>query len=377
MKKIILITLLFPFITSAQNSYTVSNVPGSNANFKTLQGAHDSVAAGSILYLMPSSFSYGNAVFTKRLTVYGTGFFLGQNLEPNTQANTAPVYVNSITFKAGSDNSFVEGLQMAYQAQQNTNRFALDTVSNITISRCLVISPTWGAYGGSHSLFFINGANNCVIKQCYIQNINIYMFPPLVQYKYGTIPNFTGIRFINNILDWQPVGTNSFRFGPDQYGGFQSAGIVDVQVENNTFIANLKYCTFGNLNYTNNIFYNYSPGDIVNPATVYLNGTNLNNISNSATLFAVPGNNYQHPNADSIFTKNLPGYHSIDGKWMLRDTSFANTFGQGGVACGAYGAVAYKLSGIPNIPFIYSLAVPTQGTTPGTINVHIKAKASN
>ncbi len=97
MKKFILLVLLFPFITSAQNIYTVPNVPGSIANFKTLQGAHDSVAAGNILYVLPGSFSYGDVVFTKKLTVYGTGYFLGQNLEPYTQANISPVLVNSIT----------------------------------------------------------------------------------------------------------------------------------------------------------------------------------------------------------------------------------------------------------------------------------------
>lgn len=378
MKNIILLTLLLPLLAGAQKIYTVSNIPGSGASFKTLQGAHDSVAAGSILYVLPSSFSYGNAVFTKKLTVYGTGYFLGQNTEPNTQANTAPVTVNSITFKPGSDNSFVEGLQMVFQAQEVTNRFVLDTVSNITISRCLIISPTWGAYGAAHSFFYINGANNCLIRQCYIQNINGYTNPPAIQYKYSTYPNFSGIQFLNNIFDWQPTGNNAFRFGPDTYGGFKAGGIVDLKIINNTFLTILKYSAFGNLNYTNNIFYNASATDIVVAANVYLNGTNMNNISNSATLFPVGGNNYQNPDADSIFVATLSGAHSIDQKWMIRDNSFANTFGLGGIACGAFGGTApYKLSGIPNIPFIYSLNVPSQGTAPGSILVHIKAHASN
>lgn len=377
MKKIILFVLLFPLLVHAQNIYTVSNVPGASANFKTLQGAHDTVAAGSILYVLPSSFSYGDVVFTKKLTVYGTGFFLGQNLEPNTQANTAPVYVNSITFRPGSDNSFVEGLQLAFQAHQNTDRFTLDTVSNITISRCLIVSPTFNAYSGNHSFFTMNGANNCLIKQCYIQNINGYTVPRVLRY-FDTYPNFSGIQFVNNIFDWTALGGNGFYFGPDILGGFQAGGTNEIKIINNTFLLDLKAGRFGNLNYTNNIFYNTSPADIVDPANVGLGGTNLNNITDVPALFPSAGTNYQNVNADSIFVAALPGYHSIDQKWALRDGSFANTFGVGGVPVGAIGgASSYKLSGIPNIPYIYNLSVPSQATAPGTISVHIKANASN
>ncbi len=382
MKTIFTLCLLLPFSLMAQNIYTVSNVPGTSSSYKTLQGAHDSVAAGSTIYVLPGSFSYGDVVLTKKLTIYGTGYFLGQNLDPNTQANTAPVIVNSITFRAGSDNSFVEGLQMAAQALHNTNRFELDTVSNITISRCYILSPTFNAYSGNHSFFMFNGANNCLIKQCYIENINGYTNPPLVRYQYGTYPNFSGIRFVNNIIDWQVVGTNGFRFGPDAYGTFQAGGTVDVTVVNNTFLLNLKASSFANLNYTNNIFYNNSSTDIVDPTSVYLslNGTNLNNVTNSSTLFTAAnlGTNYQSNSGDNLFVIGLDGFHSKDQKWTLRDTSFANTFGQGGVPVGALGGTSsYKLSGIPNQPFIYNLSVPAQATAPGTITVHIKAKASN
>ncbi len=380
MKQLFTTFLLAPFALFAQNMYTVCNLPGVSSNYKTLQGAHDSVAAGSILYLLPSSFSYGDAVFTKKLTVYGTGYFLGQNLEPNTQASSAPVYVNSITFKTGSDNSFVEGLQMASQASKNTNRFQIDTVSNITISRCYILSPTYGAYSGYHTFFNLNGANNCLIKQCYIENINGYSNPPLVRYLYGTYPNFSGIRFVNNIIDWQAVGTNGFKFGPDAYGTFQAGGTADVTVTNNTFLLNLKNSSFGNLNYTNNIFYNNSPSDVVDPAYAFLNGTNLNNVTNSATLFtaAALGNNFESNSGDSLFVTALPGYHSKDQKWTLRDNSFANTYGQGGIPVGAIGgSSSYTLSGIPNLPYIYNITVPSQATAPGNITVHIKAKASN
>jgi len=378
MKKIVWLLSFIPSLVMAQNIYTVSNAPGTSANFKTLQGAHDSVAAGSILYVMPSSYSYGDVVFTKKLTIYGTGYFLGQNLEPYTQANTAPVLVNSITFRAGSDNSYVEGLQLAFQAQHNTNRVALDTVANVTISRCLLLSPTSGAYAGYHSFVFLSGANNCLIKQCYLQNINGAAVPSVIRYENGTLPNFSGIQFVNNIFDWQGVGANGFSIGPDGGSGFQGGGTTNASFVNNTFYIDCIRARFGNLSFTNNIFVNDIPGSIItDPSTLYF-GTALFNITDEPKMFPVPGNNLHSANTDSMFVGSLTGYHSIDQKWKPRDTSFVNTFGQGGTACGAYGGTEpYRLSGIPNLPFIYNLTVPSQATAPGTIAVHIKANASN
>jgi len=380
MKKLFLLVLIFPFITKAQNIYTVCNIPGSNANFKTLQGAHDTVPANSILYVLPSSFSYGEVVFTKKLTVYGTGFFLGQNVEPNTQAMTSPVYVNSITFRPGSDNSFVEGLQLSYLSQtQNEQRIVLDTVSNITISRCYILANRYGAYGGNNSFFILAGANNCIIKQCYILDDNGYQGPQMINYPPGnTVPNFSGIQFINNIFDWAAMGGNGFAIGPDGTGGFPNTGTKDVKFVNNTFIMYMKSARFGNFNFTNNIFVNTDTSAIIDNTGVYLNGTNLNNVTNVPNLFAVKGNNYETASVKTMFVSGQGGYHSIDQQWQLQAGSFANTYGLGGVAVGAFGGAApYKLSGIPSIPFVYNLSVPAQATAPGTIAVHIKANASN
>jgi hypothetical protein len=245
------------------------------------------------------------------------------------------------------------------------------------------VSNSYGAYGGYNNFFILAGANNCLIKQCYILANNGYDPAPVMVYPGGTFPNFAGIQFVNNIFDWTALGGSGFRIGPDALdygggGGFKSGGTADVKFINNTFIIDMKYAQFGNMNFTNNIFENTNNADIINPAALYLNGTNLYNITNAPNLFSALGNNIQNVNDSSLFVSTLPGFHSIDQKWMLRDTSFANTFGQGGIACGAFGGASpYKLSGIPNIPFIYSLSVPSQATAPGTISVHIKAHASN
>ena len=381
MRKVLSLLLLVPVLGFSQGIYTVSNAPGSTANFKTLQGAHDTVAAGSILYLLPSSFTYGDVVFTKKLTVYGTGFFLGQNLDPNTQVHTAPVYVNSIRFRPGSDNSFVEGLQLAYNIADNASvqRIVLDTVSNITISRCLISKNHSGAYGGNNNFFVLSGANNCTIRQCYLKDDYGYNVANFITIGTST-PSFSGIQFNNNIFDWSALGANSYSIGNSGTGGFDisGGGTANVNFVNNIFIGQLSNSRFGNLNYTNCFFVHTQTGYVPDPAQTYLNGTNLNNITNATSLFQVQGSNYLNANLKNIFVSGLPGYHSTDQQWMLQDTSFANTYGQGGVAVGAFGGSApYKLSGIPGIPYIYGLTVPPSATAPGTITVHIKAKASN
>jgi hypothetical protein len=372
--KLLSVLFLVPALAFTQTSYTVSNAPGSVANFKTLQGAHDSVAAGSILYVLPSSYSYGNIVFTKKLTIYGTGFFIGQNLEPNTQASPGAALINSLTFRPGSDNSYIEGLQLSYQADEQGNRINLDTVSNITISRCLLVSPTYGAYGGSHSFFGIAGANNCIIKQCYIQNTNGYTIPPVITY-FGDHPNFSGLKFVNNIFDWIIIGY--FRIGPYGNEGL-TGGSTDATFTNNTFLITTKDATFGNLNFINNVFVDVTPSNANSNTYKPQMASAFNNVTNAGFLFSPLGTNQQGANTDSMFVGSQAGFHSIDQKWMLRAGDAANTFGQGGIAVGAFGGNnPYKLSGIPSIPYIYSMNVPSQATAPGTISVHIKAKPTN
>ena len=355
MKKIIYCLCLFPLFAGAQNSYTVSNVPGSNASYKTLQGAHDSVPAGSTIYVLPSAFSYGDIVISKQLTIYGNGYFLGQNLEPNTQANPSPAKLNTIWFKPGSALSYIEGMQISVDIG---DKYAviIDTVANITVSRCLIISA-----GGNIGSIALRGAVNCMIQNCYIAPPSFYWNHPVLAGG-----DFSGIQFNNNII---------LHAGATFYAN-ASSGNGTASFNNNTIIALMSGSTFGNFNYNNNIFISQDVSPNITP--FLFSGANQFNITNATNLFTPAGNNMNNANTDSMFVAGLPGYHSMDEKWQIRDTSFANSFGQGGIQCGAYGAAnPYKLSGIPNLPFIYSMNVPSQATAPGTISIRIKAKASN
>ncbi len=377
----------------AQNIFTVSSAPGAKANFKTLQGAIDTVPAGSTLYLMPSPFNYGNAVLTKTLVIYGTGFFLGQNAEPNTQPTIAPVLINTLTFRPGSDNSYVEGVQLSVATPDRLTgtRVELDTVSNITLSRCFITPTSYLLGNGANvaTFFVLQAANNCRIKQCYLQSVTDYGMGLFV-----TTTGFSGLQCNNNIIDFRNLGNAAFRINNAVDGGHRCPGAASFanssgnSFTNNTFIIDVYNSNFANLDYTNNIFYNIGTDSMeINGGCSYgfgsninLGGNNLNNISNVPNMFSSsPGSNYQAINAlDATFVQSLAGTHSTDQQWMLQPGAMAATFGLGGTACGAFGgSMPYALSGIPAIPDIYSIAIPNQATAPGSMTIHIKARANN
>ncbi|MBS1564544.1 MAG: hypothetical protein JST39_09135, partial [Bacteroidetes bacterium] len=305
----------------------------------------------------------------KKLTVYGTGYFLGSNLAPNTQANTGSVMINSIALRPGSDNSFIEGLQFTDRlARTSGSRIYFDTVSNIVVSRCLFLP----ANVNDPYYFYPPASNNLLIKQCFFSNGAGYGLHSIIA-MYSILTGFSGMKIENSIFDFQSWGLNGLNFVTNRGNGV----VADATFTNNTFLIAMARSDYGNFNFTNNIFVNVG-GEQATTAINTLNGTNLNNISPISPFFPVAGNNMQGANIDSLFVGSQPGYHSTDEKWNTRNGSIADGFGQNGVTVGAFGGSnPYKLSGIPNLPFVYSLSVPTQAITPGTLSVRIKAMASN
>jgi hypothetical protein len=372
MKKVFLLFYLFPLLATAQNRYIVNNAPGAAANYNNLQGAIDNVPAGSILYIMPSGISYGDVVIAKTLTIYGTGYFLGANTPPQTQAGAlGNALVNTMLFRAGSTNSKIEGLQLADLTLPSfpLYRIMLDTVSNITISRCY-----FNTVYGTNAIVASKTSTNCTISDCYLYlpNTSLQASARVID-NLGGAGTISGLLFRNNIITsgWSNL------FGIYNYYIYPGD---DISFVNNTILTNLSRSTFNNLTYTNNLLIHSFLADNVqvNPSTDGLSGNSHNNVTNADHVFTDSANNYQNANSDSLFVYSVPGYHSNDQQWGIRTGSFAKTYGQGGIECGAYGGShPYQPSGLPNLPYIYSMSVPAQATTPGMITVHIKAKASN
>ena len=80
MKKSVLTLFLLALIAFGSDGQTIrrcNNNPGvTGVNmYTTIQAAHDAAVAGDIIYLEPSSVSYGNLDARKRLTIIGNGYF--------------------------------------------------------------------------------------------------------------------------------------------------------------------------------------------------------------------------------------------------------------------------------------------------------------
>jgi hypothetical protein len=372
MKKILLLVASLPAVLFAQNTYTVSNIAGITADYSSLQGAIDSVPAGSTLLLFPSTISYGIGTLSKKLSIYGTGFMLDQNEAPFTSPNSSGVILDGLVFNPGSDNSFVEGLQLTdMKGVYTKNRIVMDSVLNVTVSRCSVYMRGFGP-----PLIATNTTLNCTFRQCYLvprqpdagfdaSGGNLYQ-------ENGN--GSQNLQFNNNIFDNR--GSNSLGMAMNHNVPTQRLG--SLFFTNNTIIAALQGSNFSNYTYTNNIFYNTYPQGIITPQSVEMNGAAINNITNSSVLFAAGSSNYPGANPDNIFSYSTFGFHSFDQKWQVVNNSFAKTFATDGHEAGAYGGdKPYVLSGIPNLPGIYAYSITTDGNKRGNILIRIKTKASN
>lgn len=372
MKKYLLLVCLLPTALFAQNVYTVCNAPGIKADYRTLQGAMDSVAGGSTLYVFPSDSSYGSLTIRKKITIIGTGFMLDLNAAPATAPNTNGVQLSYIHFLKGSDYSYIEGLQLnAITGPGNnagTYRIFLDSaVTNITITRCW--ASIWPDFRPGNTIVIARNTFNCSINESFFKCIGYNTNHSGGNFFYEAGEGSQNFRFNNNIIDGPAGVVMNYLLSSAYYGS--------LFFTNNTFIANLAGSYFSNYTYVNNFFINYDTLKTI-PSSVGLSGNCRNNITNTRNLF--PGNslNIQNANADSIFTYSIFGYHSVDERWKVRDTSFAKSYAGDGGEVGAFGGFnPYHLSGLSRLPYIYQLTVSKDNDVIGNVKIHIKGKANN
>lgn len=305
--------------------WRVNNTAGSSAHYTSIQAAHDAATTvnGDTLYVEASSASVGALSTSKRLTIIGTGYFLGEN--PQTQASPLASYVDYIYFQVGSQGSKVMGLSIGY--------IYLYT-SDIFINRCYIYTSSYPIYAVS------NGVSNIIISQNYLYSY--YYWNPAVYFPYSA----SNILVSNNFI----------------YGSISTIANFSGIITNNVIYGELGA---HNAVYKNNIhrFGGFTPNN-----SVY-----THNISYSTT-FGTANNNQANVDMNSVFL-GATG-NSTDGQWRLSATSPAIGAGENGVDCGMFGGpFPYVLSGMPNIPSIYYLNAPAVPSN--TIDVAIKAKSHN
>ncbi|MFT3844759.1 MAG: hypothetical protein QM725_06890 [Lacibacter sp.] len=326
--------------------WRINNTPGVNTNFTTIQAAlsSSSVVNDDTLYIEGSATNYAGFTLNKRLVIIGTGYFLsGTNSNAGLQANLNSSNLNGgyIIFDSTGSGSTIMGLDNFFMAVGSNLGSATD---NITVTRCNLngvgtyYSPTANTkmIGWKVNKCYLSGqlgASNLVMQDWEVRN-NIFT---------------SSIDMSNTSNSNNLIRNNVFRSSINLYNAYFANNII----QNTTF-------TVVNVTVKNNL-------SLGSPAgfTPYV-GTN-GNLNNQT---------------DAVLFQGLTG-NSTDGQWRLKVGSPAIGAGLtvGGITpdCGAFNAQdGYILSGIPNIPTIYSLTVPASipSGTP-TMNITVSTKNNN
>jgi hypothetical protein len=312
--------------------WRVDNNGGSPGDFTTLGAATAGASAGDTLYVYGSPINYGTLSISKKLSVFGPGFFLSQN--PQTQANPAPAMTGAVYFNPGSDSSLVTGMQTGQV-------IIYPSVNHITLKRNYI------TYNSNSGAIIMQGSANAItVQQCYIVNSRGAADGIGIQMDGSN----TSIIINNNFIDMTYAGGDAIR------ANATSVAVVSHNVISGDFVLLQSEVT-------NNIFRDGSFTG--SSANVY-----LHNIC-TGTKIDTTGSNIQNVDMGTVFV----GAGSTDGQWQLAAGSSARAAGTEGADIGMFGGgQPYVLSGVPTIPHIYYLTVPS-AAEPGTpLQVRVKAK---
>lgn len=323
---VLMLIIISISLVSKATVYRVSNVSGINvgSGFTSISAAQTAALAGDTLLVEGSVQNYGSITLTKKLILIGTGYFLSGNSQ--TQANLATSKLIGLVFNSGCSGSIVCGFEINGNVDIN--------IGNITVKRNIV-NGNIVVYGNS------SGINQVQIIQNYINgSVN--------GYSYNNY-NINNLNILNNYIN-----NNS-----NLYSNTQG------KMANNIFKANISSYNFI---YQNNIFYSLTT------QIDSITNTFFNNISNS-NFIPFNNNNKRNISMTNVFVSSIG--NSTDGQYQLSATSPAKLAGNDSLDCGMFGGLdPYVLSGIPEIPAIYELNVPINGTaTTNGMNVTIKAKS--
>lgn len=335
----LIFSLLFVFSNESliAKIWRVNNAPGINADFNNLQTAHDSANAGDTLYVEGTPSSYGDITCTKKLYLFGPGYFLAEN--ENTSAIKNSAYVNGFTFNGGSQGTLVCGFYLYSGLTINTN--------NINIKR-----------NDIGNIIVLHNRDSIYLGQNYIRgNLLIYQDAPSIKtilivnniiLNGINLNNCKSILFVNNHLVGCINGTESFFNNNifDENIGCGHGSIADVSKQNL---------------FSNNIFKTAGVGSV--------NG-NQANVDLSTVFLVAP-------------TATKPQDVSTDGRWQLKVGSPAKAAGFGStnekpVDIGPFGGTEpYVLSGLPPIPSIYFFEHQPIGSNADPLDVRIKVISRN
>jgi hypothetical protein len=358
MKKLFSFLLIATFATTVQakiwrvnnNSTIDADVLQISTLFDGTNNATNPEAAnGDTIHVEPSATTYNRPDINKQVVIIGNGYLLsGTGSNTGLQENTLTSPMQSPNFSVGSAGTKIIGIDfrdfgLNFAAAFNGN-------VNLTFEKCKFNQNIWFSFNANTTY------TNITVRKCFIEGLNAN--PPATT----TLNNFTMENCVqsSNLFYFQPTLGTNIVIRNNVFSNSSDVRLQNAYVANNLFLTGTNVNTFISCNVKNNIFTANQTGVTVGPLS-----TNGNNLV-SQTLASI-----------------ITNTGSNDAKFQLAAGSPAIG---GGVDiagqkpnCGAFGGNdPYKLSGIPGIPTIYSLSVPTSipvGTA--TMNVTLSTRNNN
>lgn len=335
MKQVILslLTIALTLSSAEAAKWRVNNRTGIDADFTDFPAAVSAASAGDTIYIEPSAASYNGTSVTKRLTIIGNGYYLGNTTNNmGLQADTNSSAVSTISFNTGSGGSVLMGISMA----GNYSYIYIGDTS-ITVKR--------NAFHNYQNYLYLD-ASKADIRQNYFYNYSRIA-------NYSSNPTASNINIQNNIFFYYSgISFPSNCSGFIQNNMFDQGSVMscfNFQINNNIMVG-------GSFTVNNCVFFN-NIGD----------GTQFPNAGSGS-------NNLQNITTTALFTNYTA---TTETRYTLAPSGPGIGAGFNSVDCGVFGGPdPYKLSGIPPFPTIYSLSAPNT-TTSGTLPVTISTRSNN
>ncbi|MDX9923865.1 MAG: hypothetical protein RBS48_03810 [Ignavibacteriaceae bacterium] len=320
MKKLLILFFVSQIIFGG--SWRISLDPAHLPDFANLQEANDnsSVVNGDTLYIAGNPANYPTATITKKLIIIGTGYFFNDNGFYNGTTNV-PATLESVTFEDGSEGSVITSCIIQHlklnEKEILIKRNNISWIELTEYSASLIITQNYLGIISWTGIEFV--LNNCVITNNYIYRVEL-----------GKTNNTL---VSNNTIGWGVFGSYFVFHNNIIFDHFPSLSLTDCDVRNNLI---------------------HQPQEGFDPA-----------LGNQVNI-----------DMDEVFISLTVG--SQDARYHLRVGSPAIGAGINGVDCGMFGGDnPYQLSGLPAIPIIYEMIVPTIGTIDEGLNITIKARTNN
>lgn len=337
------LSLLLPFLAVAVSGFAQQRYISLHSNGEVSVFGHPSTAfadaynaaqSGDTLYLPGGLFTPPGS-FTKGLAIYGAGHY------PDSTQATGQTFINgNVLLKAGSDNFYLEGLEITGFFQVGSSVASRDSVENITVTRCKI----------NGNIYCHNGSS--ADRVMFIQSVLLGNM---------TINYFKNTAVSNCILQGRVEESNQNVF------------------ENNIFLFN-----------STAIWYNISGNNNVINNNIFLRVNNIAEISGSGNLihnnitirtphFNGTGNDIQNNyivNRDDLFINQENHVFDYSHDYHLQTPETYR--GADGTQVGIYGGTfPYKGGAVPSNPHISSKFVAPRTDSSGELQVEIRVNAQD